>query len=398
MKIQKLVIDGILVVGVALGAWCCRGEPSQGEVAVVKVDWIFSKPAGVDFTKSEITVSQYRVCVNAGVCTAPKAGMSACNWDKSDRGNHPINCIDWNQAKSMCKYIGGRLPTFDELKVEASNHWLWEYPWGDEGQGGGCDYTVTCEGYANLGPLECGCKRNSTWPVCSKPKGNSISGLCDICGNVDEWTSTMYGMRNRVLSGGSWEGAQCRTWGYFYGESPTSQDVSNGVRCARSSRSDNQAERLMPQPRQAAVPPKPVPETNTVPQQPQAAVPLTPVPDLSNLSGVPVYATPDISDEDKAAATRLNEGGMGRYKEKDWSGAAEFFIDALEVNAGAITPRYNLACVFALSGEGDKAIALLQQLKDAGCDKCVQRVESAKKDKDFASVRDDPRFVAVVGE
>jgi hypothetical protein len=34
--------------------------------------WIYSKPAGIEFTKSEVTVEQYRACVEDGVCEKPK--------------------------------------------------------------------------------------------------------------------------------------------------------------------------------------------------------------------------------------------------------------------------------------------------------------------------------------
>ena len=33
------------------------------------LEWVHSKPAGVEFTKTEVTVSQYRACVDAGACS-----------------------------------------------------------------------------------------------------------------------------------------------------------------------------------------------------------------------------------------------------------------------------------------------------------------------------------------
>jgi formylglycine-generating enzyme required for sulfatase activity len=32
-----------------------------------------------------------------------------------------------------------------------------------------------------------GCDQFRTWPVCSKPLGNTAQGLCDMSGNVSEW-------------------------------------------------------------------------------------------------------------------------------------------------------------------------------------------------------------------
>ncbi|MBW2699672.1 MAG: formylglycine-generating enzyme family protein [Deltaproteobacteria bacterium] len=196
------------------------------------LQWIYSRPAGIDFTKSEVTVAQYRACVKAGRCTKPKTKSDSkyYNWGYGDRDKHPINGVDWNQAKSFCKWAGGRLPTEKEWEAEASNKGSREYPWG--GAKSTCARVVMKEGGY-------GCGRDSTWPVCSKASGNSVSGLCDMGGNVWEWNSSWYDStkKTRVVRGGSWDFDDTE---FFRASNrdrlnPSYRYNSIGLRCGRSS-------------------------------------------------------------------------------------------------------------------------------------------------------------------
>jgi len=173
------------------------------------IDWVWSDPGGVYFARTETTVAQYAECIDAGSCDAKhhhtKSDSKDCNWGYGDRDNHPMNCVDWYGAQAFCEWAGARLPTEDEWYAEASNGGSREYPWGEWQVN--CSLAVWGDG-ANMG----GCGRRSAWPVCSKTAGNSVSGLCDMSGNVWEWTSTWYdGDRDRrVLCGGSWRDAYLR--------------------------------------------------------------------------------------------------------------------------------------------------------------------------------------------
>ena len=172
-------------------------------------------------TRSEITVGQYRVCVKAGACRVPDADECGsgnqlhCNFSRSARADHPVNCVSWKQARTFCRWVGGRLPSEAEWEYAArSRHSSWRYPWGNEPAT--CQRAVMQEGGT-------GCGRMETAEVCSKPAGKTAQGLCDMAGNVWEWvedcwhdsyreapvdgipaTRGCHPDYGRVLRGGSW--------------------------------------------------------------------------------------------------------------------------------------------------------------------------------------------------
>ncbi len=133
---------------------------------------------------TEVTVDAYSACVAAGGCTAPPFISPYCNWGVAGRGLHPVNCVTWQQVYEYCAWAGKRLPTEAEWEKAARGTDGRKYPWGNE--------TATCE-YAVTYENGCGCGIDSMMPVCSKsPAGDSPYGLCDMAGNVLEWTADWY--------------------------------------------------------------------------------------------------------------------------------------------------------------------------------------------------------------
>ena len=134
-------------------------------------------------SKSEVTVAQYRKCVDAKVCSVPKF-HKYCNWYKSGREEHPINCMTWFQLNKFAKWVGGRLPTEAEWEYAArSRGEKRTYPWGNAEPS--CRFAVMKDGGK-------GCGKDGTWPVCSKRLGDTKQGLCDMGGNVWEWVQDEY--------------------------------------------------------------------------------------------------------------------------------------------------------------------------------------------------------------
>ncbi len=178
--------------------------------------------------KTEVTVAAYRKCVQAGGCSAE--GLTTafwsgkvqtkwskyCNWDKPDRANHPINCVNWEHARRYCAWANKRLPTDAEWEKAARGTDGRKYPWGNKGFG---DVRVAniadesakrkfskltvAEGYDD-GFVD-------TAPVGSfSPAGDSPFHAQDVIGNVWEWTADWYVHgdivrgKYRSLRGGSW--------------------------------------------------------------------------------------------------------------------------------------------------------------------------------------------------
>lgn len=126
----------------------------------------------------EATVGLYAACHQSGSCEEPKGTSSYCNWGRSDRTDHPVNCITWDQARQFCTWAGKRLCTESEWERAARGTDGRIYPWGNETPT--CKRTVKREnGY--------GCGTGSTWPVGSILAGASPDGVMDMAGNVWEW-------------------------------------------------------------------------------------------------------------------------------------------------------------------------------------------------------------------
>ncbi|NNN06846.1 MAG: formylglycine-generating enzyme family protein, partial [Elusimicrobia bacterium] len=142
--------------------------------------------------KTLVTNRQYKACVAAGACTAADDQGPAFDGD-----DQPVVGVDWNQAKAFSKWVGGRLPSEAEWEYAARSAGKdWKYPWGDE--------TATCDN-----AVIAGCGYNATSPVCSKPKGNTKQGLCDMAGNVWEWVEDKYhdSYKGAPTDGSAWEDA-----------------------------------------------------------------------------------------------------------------------------------------------------------------------------------------------
>ena len=109
----------------------------------------------------------------------------------------------------------------------------------------------------------------------------------------------------------------------------------------------------------------------------------------------------------EAGTTVLSFGGPPTFEPSAWEWAfraaplirtdperaREILAEGLSANPGAPTLHYNLACLEAVQGNRDAAIAQLRAAIAAR----PATTEWARDDDDFASLRDDPEFAKLVG-
>lgn len=124
-------------------------------------------------SRTLVTNKQYDACVKAGACS--RAFLRGGD-------DQPVVGVDWEQATAFARWAGGRLPTEAEWEYAArSGGKNYRYPWGNQAD-------PRCARADRPGS----CGRMAIWHVCSKTGGNTEQGLCDMTGNVWQWTQDRY--------------------------------------------------------------------------------------------------------------------------------------------------------------------------------------------------------------
>jgi len=154
--------------------------------------------------KYEVTISQYRRCVMAGVCpNAPlfyESLTEALYWSDQIRGLSPAIYVTWHEAQAYCAWAGKALPTEAQWEKAARGPGARAdlYPWGPvvyttpDGGGAQVRVAVPCE-QANHTHLCTGepCV-GEVVDVDRYPAAASFYGILNLAGNTWEWVADAY--------------------------------------------------------------------------------------------------------------------------------------------------------------------------------------------------------------
>ena len=195
-------------------------------------------------TQTEVTVGQYRKCVDEGVCVAPvDCSTEGLTWHEDPRGeeNLPISCLTWDDARTFAQWAGG------DLLSEAE----WEYTARGGAQG-------IFAGSDHLDEVSWTLDNTQTVQPVGLKQANPF-GVYDMSGNLFEWVLDEYRLNYdnapingepvcslsncdhsperfpRVKRGGWWGGGEATNNVYHRGNVPEARGAAMGMRVRRPS-------------------------------------------------------------------------------------------------------------------------------------------------------------------
>jgi iron(II)-dependent oxidoreductase len=137
--------------------------------------------------QTEVTNSQYRLCLAAGIC---QHTVCLDNRD-ANAPDQPVGCVTWEDANAFCEWVGARLPTEAEWEYAARGPDASVFPWGNSFDPTRLNYCeINC--YSPWRDTSYDDGYNLAAPVGEFPSGASWCGTVDMAGNVLEWVADWY--------------------------------------------------------------------------------------------------------------------------------------------------------------------------------------------------------------
>jgi formylglycine-generating enzyme required for sulfatase activity len=150
-------------------------------------------------TRHEVTVDQYSWIESVNDELVPsERNRDVCNYFSAD-SELPMNCVSYDDASAFAWWVGAKLPSEAQWAYAARNGVLeTRFPWGDE--------PTTCSHAHGEGCAPSGQSQS----VCLTPDGENEWGICDLMGNLSEWTADDLHMNfeGAPTDGSAWRAAK----------------------------------------------------------------------------------------------------------------------------------------------------------------------------------------------
>lgn len=198
-----------------------RGERDFAEELEARtVEWIH-RDFGAELERGKFRIED--VLRDAAAMSKPRTEPFYWRNSRYNQENQPVVGINWWEANAYCEWLTSHRASDEGLPMKARvalpNEWEWErfarsvndrraFPWGS-------NENTALRAHTRFDGLDL----DAATPVGAYPLGNTVDGLCDVAGNVWEWTSsralpmsvhfdrdrhTVQGVTDVVVRGGSW--------------------------------------------------------------------------------------------------------------------------------------------------------------------------------------------------
>ena len=226
-------IPNIKWVEIPAGEFLMGSSPEDKEAYANEVPQHLVELGTYHISKYPITVAQFRTYIRSTESASNLAnyGQTRIQEESEDyQSNFPITGVDFYEAKSFCAWLSKklqyevRLPTQEEWEKAARGKDGRFYPWGNEFQSDKCNVNNNVSKLCAVGLF---------------PDGASPYGVLDMCGNVWEWTSSMWqaesGQRRELgkfheIRGGAFSSKPAITRCAYHGHEATAQLSDQGFR------------------------------------------------------------------------------------------------------------------------------------------------------------------------
>ncbi|MDY6845288.1 MAG: SUMF1/EgtB/PvdO family nonheme iron enzyme, partial [Thermodesulfobacteriota bacterium] len=168
------VINAIFKIFVEKTGYKTSAEKAgYGEVFEGKTKCIIDKQTG----RKSLIFNRGIVCkIVDGACWQHPSGPESSIENKD---NHPVVQVSIEDARAFAAWTGKRLPSEVEWEIAAKGNNGRIFPWGNEWEKDYCNY-------------EDSLNADTTSVDLYQDLSRSPFGICDLLGNVLEWTSTLY--------------------------------------------------------------------------------------------------------------------------------------------------------------------------------------------------------------